>query len=230
MPQPRTDRPKISLDWTRVDTVFLDMDGTLLDLNYDNQVWSQVVPKAFAEKCGMTLQQAKLHLSEQMAGVLGTMPFYNFDYWSEFTGLDILQLHKSAASYIRYLPGAENFLCRLKSLNKKTVIATNADRRGFDLKNQITRLGDYVDATVSSHDFQLPKERQEFWLALQNKYPFDPTRTLFVDDTARVLDAAAQFGISENWTVLSPDSQKPSREPTKHPFVLNCADLLKGLL
>ena len=218
-----------SFDWDTIDTVFLDMDGTLLDLNYDNQVWSHIVPAAWADAKQIPFIKAQRLLSQHMSSLLGTMPFYSFNYWSEFTGLDILKLHQSATSRIDYLPGAEDFLAWLKHSGKQAYIATNADRKGFDLKHQATGIGDYVKGIVSSHDFAAPKEQQEFWLALQQQHPFDPERTLFLDDTARVLDAAAKFGIRENWAILKPDSQKPPREKTVHPAVSNCAELIMCL-
>ena len=216
------------LDWDSIDTVFLDMDGTLLDLNYDNHVWSHIVPTALAEARQIPFDQAKQLLGQHMSSLLGTMPFYSFGYWSDFTELDILQLHQSATSHIGYLPGAKDFLTWLQKSGKQTYIATNADRKGFDLKHQITGLGDYVQGIVSSHDFAVPKEQQEFWLALQQQHPFDPARTLFLDDTPRVLDAAAKFGIRENWAILNPDSQKPPRERTLHPAVHDCGELITG--
>jgi putative hydrolase of the HAD superfamily len=229
MSQAITQQQIPALEWDSIDTVFLDMDGTLLDLNYDNQVWSHIVPAALAEARQIPLEQARQFLGQQMTSLLGTMPFYSFDYWSEFTGLDITQLHQSATDYICYLPGAEDFLACLQTSSKQIFIATNADRQGFALKHEVTGLANYVQGVVSSHDFALPKERQEFWLALQRQHPFDPSRTLFLDDTPRVLEAAAKFGIRENWAILNPDSQKPSRERTNHPAVESCADLIAGL-
>ena len=124
---------KSRLDWDSIDTVFLDMDGTLLDLNYDNQVWSHIVPAALAEARQIPIDQARQFLGKHMSSLLGTMPFYSFSYWSEFTGLDIMQLHQTATAHIDYLPGAKDFLTDLKNSNKQTFIATNADRKGFNL-------------------------------------------------------------------------------------------------
>ena len=43
------------IDWQRIDTVFLDMDGTLLDLNFDTYFWMEHVPRRFSEKHGVEL-------------------------------------------------------------------------------------------------------------------------------------------------------------------------------
>ena len=34
------------LNWSKIDTVLLDMDGTLLDLHYDSHFWLNVIPAA----------------------------------------------------------------------------------------------------------------------------------------------------------------------------------------
>jgi 5'-nucleotidase len=33
-------------DWREIDTVLLDMDGTLLDLEFDSHFWLSLVPQA----------------------------------------------------------------------------------------------------------------------------------------------------------------------------------------
>ena len=40
-------------DWWHVDTVLLDMDGTLLDLRFDNFFWREFVPLRFSEAHGI---------------------------------------------------------------------------------------------------------------------------------------------------------------------------------
>ncbi len=35
------------IDWDNIDTVLLDMDGTLLDLGFDNWFWQPHVPEQY---------------------------------------------------------------------------------------------------------------------------------------------------------------------------------------
>ena len=40
----------INIAWQDVDTVLLDMDGTLLDLAFDNYFWQKLVPETWGAK------------------------------------------------------------------------------------------------------------------------------------------------------------------------------------
>ena len=37
-----------TVDWSQLDTILLDMDGTLLDLEFDNHFWGTVIPERWA--------------------------------------------------------------------------------------------------------------------------------------------------------------------------------------
>jgi len=69
------------VDWPTVSTVFLDMDGTLLDLHYDNHFWLEHVPRRYAERHGMTLEAAHEALLVRYRAVEGTMA----RTWSNFS-------------------------------------------------------------------------------------------------------------------------------------------------
>lgn len=43
----------LNIDWQAVDTVLLDMDGTLLDLAFDNYFWQKLVPETYGEQQGI---------------------------------------------------------------------------------------------------------------------------------------------------------------------------------
>jgi len=205
------------MDWQNIDTVLLDVDGTLLDLHYDNFVWDQLVPEAYANLKQLPLPDAKQQLMEQMRLVHGTIDFYSFDFWSEQTGLDITDLHQQESQRIGFRADAEAFLDWLAQSAHDAIVATNADHNSLRIKETAIALSERVDQIYSSQDFGSPKEDQEFWQQLQKQCDFDPQRTLFLDDTARVLDAAAEFGIAQVWHIRTPDSQRSPRPQSAHP-------------
>lgn len=38
------------LAWQEIDTVLLDMDGTLIDLHFDNYFWQRLVPERWGQE------------------------------------------------------------------------------------------------------------------------------------------------------------------------------------
>lgn len=202
----------IEVDWDAVEWVILDMDGTLLDLAYDNYFWRDLLPQRYAEKHGLTLARAREALAPKFIAVEHTLPWYCTDYWSEITGLGIAQLKREIRDRIRVLPGAEDFLQAVRASGRPLWLATNAHRDSWQLKIEHTGLGHYFDRIVSSHDFGHPKEAQAFWHALRDGRPFDPQRALFVDDSALVLAAARTFGIGQVVGLRQPDSGAAERD------------------
>jgi putative hydrolase of the HAD superfamily len=127
---------------------------------------------------------------------------------------------------IRYRPGAERFLAWLRASGRRSVLVTNAHRGSVDVKDRHARLLERLDADVSCHDYGAPKESQLFWQQLLASHPFDPSRTLFIDDNAPVLDAAAQFGVRHLLTVIQPDSGRPARADLRYPAFNDFAEII----
>jgi len=202
--------------WHNIDTVLLDMDGTLLDLNYDNVLWNQRLPERYALHLGTTVAVAREQLEQHFLETRHTLDHYCLDYWARFTQLDLLALHRELGHLVRYRPHAESFLARVRHSGRRLVLVTNAHRSGLAIKDALTGLTARLDYAISSHDFGAPKEAPEFWARLDAALPFDPARTLLIDDNAVVLTAAANHGITHLVTVSQPDSSQPLRTGLTH--------------
>jgi putative hydrolase of the HAD superfamily len=118
----------------------------------------------------------------------------------------------------------------LTRCKKRVLIATNADRQSFAIKDKALQLTARVDEVISSHDYGVPKENDAFWPTLVEQTQLDPARTLFIDDTQRVLDAAKRFGIAQTLAVAYPDTRKPARQTQGHPSFDHYEQLLSGLI
>lgn len=195
------------LDWNEIDTVLLDMDGTLLDLHFDNHFWLSHLPSRYAEHAGLTHEAASAALNARYAAVQGTLDWYCLDYWSATLGLDIVALKREVAHLIAVHPRVLPFLDAVRALGRRAVLVTNAHPASLELKLARTPLGGRLDAVLSSHEFGLPKEAPDFWARLREREPFDPARTLLVDDNPHVLESARVAGIRHLRGVRRPDSR-----------------------
>ena len=200
------------VNWTQIDTVLLDMDGTLLDLHYDNHFWLEHVPQRFAEKHGLTLDEAKARLRTRYKAVEGTLDWYCVDYWTRELGLDIPQLKQEVEHLIAVHPHVLDFLHAVRATRKRVLLVTNAHGKTLDIKFRRTQLGGHFDAVICSHDLQSPKEHPGFWRKLEAAHPFDKSRTLLIDDSLPVLRAARDYGIAQLLAVYQPDSRQPEKD------------------
>lgn len=208
----------ITINWPEIDTVLLDMDGTLLDLHFDNYFWQQHLPKRYAEIHNVDLAAATLRLEQHVKKHEGTLQWYCLEFWSKSLDLDIRLLKEEIKNKIAIRPHVPEFLEQLRCANKKVILITNAHPQSLSLKLDITEIDNWLDIVISSHEFQQPKEAQLFWHKLQEREAFDPARTLFVDDTISVLDSARDYGIKHLLAIHQPDSQI-SRRISAYPAI-----------
>ncbi len=217
------------VNWEKVDTVLLDMDGTLLDLNFDNHFWKEFVPLKFAEKQGLSLEAAKLQLEPRFKSMEGKLEWYCLDYWSEALALDIAGLKAEISGLIAVLPHVTEFLEKISRTAKKVYLVTNAHRDSLGLKMDKTCLQSFFDDIISSHDLGFPKEHVEFWPLLQQRVPFNRQTTVLIDDSLAVLNSAKRFGVAHLISVSKPDSQQPKKLITLYPAIEDFRELMTGL-
>ena len=214
--------------WALIDTVLLDLDGTLLDLAFDNYFWLEVIPAAYARSRSLTPAEARAVLLPRFRAREGTLAWYCIDHWTCELQLDVAALKRAAAARIAWLPGAQAFLSSLRTAGKRLVLITNAHPQTLQIKDERTGVTGFLDAVFSSHEFGAPKESSAFWDAVHKVEPFDRGRTLFVDDSPPVLQAPRAAGIRWIYGVRQPDSARGPRDHETFPAVDFVSQLAPG--
>ncbi|MBH3340711.1 GMP/IMP nucleotidase [Pseudomonas mendocina] len=218
-----------SLTWHQIDTVLLDMDGTLLDLHFDNHFWLKHLPQRYAEHHGISLALAEAELLPLFRQHAGTLNWYCTDFWSRELKLSIRELKREVADLIALRADAELFLRALREAGKRVVLITNAHRDSLSLKMERVELAPWFERLISSHDYGFPKENQQFWFALRQDVGFDPARSLFIDDSLPILRSAGQFGVAHLLAVRQPDSRAEPKDTEEFDAVEDYQELLQGL-
>ena len=212
--------------WERIDTVLVDMDGTLLDLAFDNFFWRELVPQRYARLHGLSLADARAELAPRFDSRVGTLAWYCLDHWTRDLGLDLKTLKREHREHIRFLPGAREFLAAVRGRGKHVRIVTNAHRDTFEVKAEQTGIDRLVDGVVCSHDYSAPKESATFWSSLRTDVPFDTARTLLIEDSLAVLAAARDYGLEHTVAIRRPDTGEPARTIDGFPAVDGVIELV----
>lgn len=214
------------LDWQVIDTVLLDMDGTLLDLHFDNFFWRQHVPKRYAELHNISLADANADLSGRYQRHLGTLNWYCVDFWSRELQLDIARLKTEVQHLIAIHPQVPEFLRAIRAAGKRVTLVTNAHHKSLNLKMQRTRLDIHFDAMITSHQIGLPKEHPDFWHKLQTTESYNPLTTLLIDDSLPVLRSAQTYGIAYLLAIYNPDSKEGVKDVEEFRAIASFKDIM----
>lgn len=215
-------------DWSRIATVLLDMDGTLLDKHFDDYFWQQHLPEAFARRHGLTPSAAAEALARLYQSQELTLNWTDLDYWSRSLGLDIPTLKEEVAHLIALHPTTEEFLAYVRALARPIYLVTNAHTKTLELKLRRTGIDRYFDGTLCSCEVGFPKEDLRYWEAARERFGFAPEASLLVDDDPNVLATAATFGIRYVVQKLAPSSRRPGAAASVELAITDFRPLMNG--
>lgn len=203
------------LDWQHIDTVLLDMDGTLLDLHFDNFFWQKHLPDRYAQIKRIDPHLARQKITRLTREIEGSLNWYSTDYWSEVLEIDVVELKREVSHKVAIRPYCVDFLDALRAAGKDVVMVTNAHHDSLSLKMDKTQLSEKFDRLITVHEFSLPKEDPKCWREVYKRHPFEMARTLLIDDNLSALRSADEYGIGYLLAIYQPDSQAPVRDITE---------------
>jgi len=217
-----------TVNWSQIDDVLLDMDGTLLDRHFDNFFFEEELPRRYASKQGLPFEDARERLMAMYRSVEGELAWTDLEYWSGRVGIDVVAMHQELQYLIGFLPGAKHFLKAVRAKGKRITVLTNAHHTGVAVKSANTGLDRYVDRIVDAFEVGYLKMRAEYWPACRKLVGFDPHRSLYLDDDENCLAAAKQYGIAAIIHSAKSSSQLPPLRSANFASIEHLPMLLEG--
>ena len=170
----------------RIRYLSLDMDGTIVSRKYVDYFWLELVPRLYAERHCLDLEEAKRVVFNSYDEVgQGDIRWYLPRYWFQRFGLmDKLDYAlREAGRLIEVYEDALKFF-ELAPDHVALVLSTSAAREFINLVfSRVPFLEKrFLRVFSSSSDFSLPGKPPEFFIAIQRELKAGPREILHVGD------------------------------------------------
>jgi putative hydrolase of the HAD superfamily len=165
--------------------ISFDMDGTLVDPEFTDWVWLHGIPKLYAQKAGLSFDEAKALVVEEYQRVgEGAIEWYDIKYWFRLFQFDDTwkTLMGGYAYKIRAFHDAPLILERLKG-RYPLVLTSNAGREFIEIEMDVTGMGKYFDRIFSAtSDFKVVKKTTQFYQQICEILEAEPVEIVHVGD------------------------------------------------
>ena len=165
--------------------ISFDMDGTLVDPEYTDWVWLHGIPTLYAEKGGLSFEEAKHFVVEEYLKVgEGGIEWYDIKYWFKFFKLEQSwkDLMERYVDKIDIYPDINPLLDRLRG-KFPLVLTSNAGREFIDVEMEATGLRKYFDRIFSAtSDFGEVKKTMGFYQRICQILGASPQEIVHVGD------------------------------------------------
>jgi len=214
------------IPWEEIDTVLLDMDGTLLDRHFDDYFWEVYLPEHYSLVHDITVEAAAQELLERYRKTENSLQWADIEHWSRELNLDIPELKIRIDHLIAVHPHVPEFLAFCREQGRRLHLVTNAHPRTLAIKLEKTEIGAWFDRLICAEEVGFAKEEPQFWHRLQELLQFDPARSLLADDTEKVLRTAERCGIGFLLHVARPSSRRRPSRSTRYASVETFAEFI----
>ena len=177
--------------------ILSDLDGVILDLNYDMKFWTDWLPNTLAAETGKSNDEVKADIKCMMRKQEASLNWYDLNYWDELLGIDSLEIIKNQDERCSFLQGSEDALKKISSLSNPKYILSNGDPRLFDFKSESANFLDYFDSHICSMHLGYAKEQKEFWALAGQYLKVNLKNSIFIDDNFKVVNSAVNAGVGQ---------------------------------
>ncbi len=128
-----------------------DLDGTLIDKNFDDAIWLVELPKLYARQNGTTMEKAKeIFFAEYRKIGPNRLEWYDIGHWFEKMGLDVpaRKVVEDLRHKILLYPDVLPALRRLEKSGTRMAVFTNSPRMFTEIKIKAEGLGSFFEKIV----------------------------------------------------------------------------------
>ena len=149
-----------------IKVISFDLDGTLVDPEFSEWVWGVGIPQLFAEKRGISFDEAKEIVKKEYRKVGdGSLQWYDIKHWFNLFQLNghWKPLLNRFSHKIKTYPEVSKVLQDL-SPDYRLIIISNAAREFIDIEVEVAELRRYFSRIFSAtSDFRQIKKTAEFY-------------------------------------------------------------------
>ena len=172
------------MDSARV--ISFDLDGTVTDISFVDSVWLEGIPRLYALKNRVSLEDAKREVRKEYDKVgREKLEWYDLSYWIKKFGLSVSteEVLRSFEDKIRVFEEVPRALKELKRRGFKLIIVTNARREFVDMELAQLEIRDYFEHVFSStSDFGLVKKATDLYEKVCAACEIFPSEMVHVGD------------------------------------------------
>jgi putative hydrolase of the HAD superfamily len=166
--------------------VSFDLDGTITDTSFVDSVWLEGIPRLYASKWNLPLEDAKTVVKREYDKVgRERLEWYDPGYWIRKFELDVSpkKLLNSFENRIQAFPEVPEVLEEIKDTGLRRIIVSNARREFIDLEINKTNIAPYFERVFSAtSDFRQIKKSVDIFKKVCNTCGIMPQEMVHVGD------------------------------------------------